>query len=417
MDNLDGERSPVKPSLVASTFSALRHVSFRYYCAGVIISLVGSLMQEGVVAWLAFEKTGSSETLGYILFAFQMPMLLLGVASGVVADRFNRQKIILVTQSLAFTIATTYVVLVYFNVLEVWHMLTLSALFGTIVAFEIPARFAMVPQLVEPEDIGNAFSLDSLLFYGSRTLGPFLGGLLLVFASPIWCFVANMVSYAIELFTITRLNPKPVSASKSKGLKVAFAFCYGSPVNRRVFFLVAVVAFFGCYIPLMPVFTNALHGTASTNGWLIACSEVGAVVGSLWLAYWTGSMSSRTKLKTYVGVATLTFASLLAAFVLSPYVWLSMLLLSGVGLSMTVALIGSHALIQEKATNDIRGMVSTVFWVYSYFSMFALGGPVMGWSIAHLGLVPSVLGAAVCCALTGTYALCRTDSQPLEVQR
>src|SRR5262249_21262508 len=161
---------------------------------------------------------------------------------------------------------------------QVWHLYALSAVFGVVVAFEIPARFAMIPQLVDGNDCMNAFSLDSLLFYSGRVFGPALGALALGAFGATACFGINAFSYVVELVTLAFIVPAVYSSSGTPKLREALAATYGNPRVRRLLAFVAVFSFCGVYIPLMPVFTRLLNGTASTNGMLIAASEIGAIV-------------------------------------------------------------------------------------------------------------------------------------------
>ena len=387
-----------------TTFSSLRHPSFRWYSLGVIASLTGSLMQELVVAWVAYQMTGSSVVLGTILFSFQVPMLVLGIPGGWAADRLNRKKIIVVTQLAALSVCLTWLTLSLTGALQLWHLYVLSSVFGVIVAFEIPARFAIIPQLVDDEDVLNGFALDSLLFYSGRVLGPALAALMLSTIGPSGCFAINAGTYLFELFTLCFIFPRLVERADAPGLFEGFKFAYGTPEVRRILFLVAVFSFCGVYIPLMPVFTSLLGGTAGTNGMLVAASEVGAIVGSLILAYITSRKSASKTLAKYIGVSGLSYACFLALFAASRSVTLSMALIAPVGLSMTIVLIGGHAIVQNHTEDRMRGVISTVFWMYSYFGMFAIGGPVVGFLVEIVGPTATYwVASGACVAATLLY--------------
>lgn len=388
------------------TFSALKHSkTFRWYCAGVLGSLTGSLMQEIVVAWVAYQMTGSSFVLGSILFCFQVPMLVMGIPGGYAADRLNRKAILVTTQVLALAVSLTWLILSATGNLQVHHLYILSAVFGVIVAFEIPARFAIIPQLVEGEDVMNAFALDSLLFYSGRVAGPAIAALMLAVIGATGCFAVNALTYVYELVTLKFVHPAPAEQSSAPSLKEGFRFTYGTPYIRRLLVLVAVFSFCGVYIPLMPVFTDLLHGTGRTNGLLIAFSEMGAMCGSVLLAYFTASHAKAQKLGKYVGLAGFGYALFIALFAMSRSVPLSMALIVPAGFSMTMLLIGSHALVQSKTEDRMRGVVSTVFWMYSYFGMFAIGGPVLGFLVEHVGASATMCGAAIACAIATSLYL------------
>ncbi len=395
-----------------ATFQSLRSSNFRWYCLGILISLTGSLMQEIVVAWIAYKMTGSSFVLGSILFSYQVPMLVLGVLGGWAADRFDRKRIIVTTQFLALGISLTWLTLSATGNLAVWHLYLLSAFFGCIVAFEIPARFAMIPQMVKDEDCMNAFSLDSLLFYSGRVLGPATGALMLAAIGATGCFALNAASYVFELLTLARIRPAPRPQSVSATLKEGFAFTYGTPEVRRILIFVAVFSFLGVYVPLMPVFTTLLGGTERLNGLLIAASEIGAMIGSVYLANRTAKAAFMNPLKRYVGLAGVSYGVCLLAFALSRSIPLSLALIVPTGLSMTILLIGSHALIQDRTDDRMRGVVSTVFWMYSYFGMFALGGPTIGWLVEQVGVNWTIAGASAICISTAVWYLSKRSVPP-----
>jgi len=386
-----------------TTFSSLKHKNFRLYALGVLASLTGSLMQEIVVAWVAYQMTGSSFVLGSILFAYQLPMLLMGIPGGWAADRFDRKKIIVATQVLALGVSTIWLTLSILGMLEVWHLYALSAVFGVIVAFEIPARFAIIPQLVAEEDVMNGFALDSLLFYSGRVAGPAVAALLLAVVGATGCFAVNALTYVFELVTLKFIRPGKQDQSAAPSLAEGFRFTYGNPEIRRLLILVAVFSFCGVYVPLMPVFTDMLQGTERTNGLLIAASEIGAMVGSVLLAYLTASHSKAERLGRYIGLAGFGYALFIALFASSHIIPLSVALIVPAGFSMTILLIGSHAVVQSKTEDRMRGVVSTVFWMYSYFGMFAIGGPTLGYLVERVGVSATMCGAALACALATTW--------------
>lgn len=385
--------------LVRTTFSSLSSLNFKWYCLGVLGSLIGSIMQEVVVAWIAYEMTGSSFALGSILFAFQVPMIVIGIAGGWAADRFDRKKIIVITQYLALGVSLTWLFLSMFGLLEVWHLYALSFVFGSIVAFEIPSRFAIVPQLVKQKDILNAFSMDSLLFYCGRVGGPAIAALALALFGPTWCFFINSLTYVAELYTLSKIHPEPREQDDSAGIMEAFRFAYGTPKIRNTLLFVAVMSFCGIYVPLMPVFTGQLEGTELLNGGLIAISELGAMVGSLILMYLTTRKGSVKTIQRMVGIAGLSYAIFFALFAQTFSVAASLALIVPVGFSMTIVLIGSHAVVQSYVEDRMRGTISTMFWMYSYFGMFAIGGPIFGWLIEAYGVNYTIGGAGVVCGL------------------
>ncbi len=404
---------------LTSTFASLKHRNFKLYALGVIFSLTGSLLQEVVVAWMAYQLTGSSLVLGGVLFAYQVPMILMGALGGIAADRFDRRKILLLSQSLAFLLSLVWLALSATNSLAVWHIYVLSSLFGIIVAFEIPARFAMIPQLVDKEDMINAFSLDGLLFYGGRVMGPAAGALILVLAGPTLCFAANSLTYLLELGTLRKIKPAPREKTDSVPLREAVAVIARNGKTRSLLLFIAALTFFGVYIPLMPVFSHNLGGGSQLNGALIVVSEIGAILGSIFLAHKTAraansispqarslsdTIAKQTKLRRTIAMAGLAFAVLIVLFSCSTNKYIALALIAPIGFSMTLVTIGAHALLQEEVEDRLRGVASTIFWMYCYFGMLALGGPFMGFLLEHLSVSQSFgISGAICFASSATF--------------
>ncbi len=393
-----------------ATFASLKHPNFKLYAFGVMFSLAGSLLQEVVVAWIAYQMTGSSLVLGGVLFAYQVPMIAMGVLGGYAADRFDRRKILLISQSLAFVLSLVWLALSATGSLAVWHIYLLSSLFGIIVAFEIPARFAMIPQLVAREEMVNAFSLDSLLFYGGRVMGPTFGAVLLALVGPTACFAVNSITYLLELGTLKRIKPAPKEDNESVALLEAVKAIASNSKTRSVLLFVAGLTFFGVYIPLMPVFTDNLGGDAKLNGLLIAVSEIGAVIASIYLAYKSSSSPqsavSTTKLRRTVALAGLAFAVLIVFFAAASNQLVALALVAPIGFCMTLVTIGAHSLLQAEVEDRLRGVASTVFWMYCYFGMLALGGPFLGYLVEQIGVAHSFeLAGAACLACSALFLL------------
>jgi MFS family permease len=381
------------------------------------------MMQESMIAWLAFKLTGSTAVLGTVMSAYMLPMIVASIAGGYVADRFisQRKRIVLITQAVALTIALTYVATAASGLLSMLVIYCLSAALGVTVAFEMASRMALLPNLVDkPEHIGNAFALDSLIFYACRLCGPAAGSILLVTVSPAWGFALNAASYGLEIIFLSRLRPASPTAPKSSaengaqeqgqpqkkpGLIDALRFAYGDAQRRRVMVLLSVTTFFGVYLQLMPAFTAARHGTAVTNGFLILASEVGAVLASLLIANKLSDASRIGLLRRYLGWAGVLFSLCLAAFAATDAVWLSMLLIVPVGFSMSAIFSGAQAVLQTEVEDNMRGAFTAMFYNFAYFGMLALGGPVLGFLAAACGLTITTCGAAACCLLASAHYL------------
>ncbi|MBS1996847.1 MAG: MFS transporter [Cyanobacteria bacterium SZAS LIN-2] len=398
--------------------TSLQYRNIKLYCAGAVISLFGSMMQESMIAWVAYKLTGSTAVLGTVMSCYMLPMILASIPGGWLADRFsgNRKKIVMATQAIALAIALSYVAMAALGTLSMSVIYLLSALLGVTVAFEMASRMAMLPSLVDdPRHIGNAFALDSLIFYACRLCGPAVGALFLVTGNPAWGFAVNALSYVLELCFLSQLKPARTQGSSpgrepKAGLKEAFVFAYGNARRRQVMVLLAVTTFFGVYIQLMPAFTAMRHGSALTNGFLIFASEIGAVIASLLIANKMADGSKVKQMRRWIGWAGVIFAVCLALFATAQSVWLSLILMLPVGFAMSAIFAGAQAVLQVEVEDRVRGAFTAMFYNFAYFGMLALGGPVLGYLATVFGLTATTCGAAACCLLASCHYL-RQDAR------
>lgn len=386
---------------------SLQYRNMQFYCAGALMSLLGSMMQESMIAWVAYEITGSTAVLGNIMAAYMLPMIAASIPGGWLSDRFDRKRTVLVTQLIALLIALAYMGMVWTGSLSIPVIYALSAALGVTVAFEMSSRMAMLPQLVDkPEHIGNAFALDSLIFYSSRLLGPGMGAFFLAVTGPVGGFAANALSYVLELWILWQLKPAPAFKGENKAtLRDAFVFAYGNPRRRQVMLLLAMITFFGVYIQLMPAFTAARDGGAWTNGFLIFCSEIGAVIASVIIANKTSDGAFVKVLRSGIGWMGILFAVCLALFAITPGIVTSLILMIPTGFAMSAVFSGSQAVMQVEVDDRIRGAFTAMFYNFSFFGMLALGGPLLGHLAAQFGLTATMCGAALVCLLGSAYYL------------
>lgn len=393
---------------------SLKYRNIRLYCAGALISLFGSMMQESMIAWVAFKLTGSTAVLGSIMTVYMLPMIIASIPGGWAADHWNRKTVVLTTQAIALAIALAYVVMALTGTFTMTGIYLLTAALGVTVAFEMASRMAMLPNLVDdPQHIGNAFALDSLMFYACRLCGPAFGAIFLMGGQALWSlgFAVNALSYVLELFFLAQLKPlQATSGSAKAGLKEAFSFAFGVPHRRRVMLLLAVTTFFGVYIQLMPAFTAMRNGTAVTNGLLIFASEIGAVAASLLIARKLAKAGMIKQLRRYLGYAGVVFAVCLAAFAMTQSIGLSLLLMIPVGFAMSAIFAGAQAVLQVEVEDHVRGAFTAMFYNFAYFGMLAVGGPVMGFLAAGIGLSATTCGAAAIC-LTASLVYLQQDSK------
>src|SRR6476620_9151092 len=288
----DPATKPPSTSGPAFMLRALRNKNYRLFFSGQSISLIGTWMTRIATSWLVYRLTGSALLLGVVGFAGQIPSFLLAPFAGVLVDRWNRHRLLVVTQVLALLQSLTLAVLALTGLIKIWHVIVLSIFQGLINAFDMPARLAFVVEMVEKrEDLANAIALNSSMVNAARLLGPSIGGIVIAAVGEGWCFMADAISY---LAVIASLLAMKINARMTRPTKDAnmFAQLYEgwtyatrfAPI-RDLLILLALVSLVGVpYTVLMPVFANdILRGGPSTLGWLMAASGIGALAGALLL--------------------------------------------------------------------------------------------------------------------------------------
>jgi len=239
---------------VKSIVRALRHRNFRLFFGGQSISLIGTWMQRITLGWLVYRLTNSPFLLGFVGFADQIPTFLLGPFAGVLADRWNRQRILILTQTLAMIQAFILSLLVLTETVLIWHIISLSIFLGIINAFDMPTRQSFVVEMVEEKgDLGNAIALNSSIVNGARLLGPSIAGILIAAVGEGTCFFINGISYlaviaALLAMKIIPKNSKPHSSRIWRELKEGFTYASGFAPIRAILLLLGLVSLMGSHI-------------------------------------------------------------------------------------------------------------------------------------------------------------------------
>jgi MFS family permease len=386
-------------SRLSLALRALRNRNFRLFVAGQLISLVGTWMQVVAESWLVYRLTGSSLLLGSVGFASQFPVFLVAPLGGIVADRKNRQHILVMTQAASMVLALCYAGLTITGRISVPQIFVLAALLGIVNAFDIPARQAFLVDMVGREDLMNAIALNSSMFNGARIVGPAVAGVLVAAIGEGWCFFVNGVSYiavitGLLLMTVECRRRDITQTSPLEDLREGFQYVFHTRPIVWLMLLLAVVSLVGMpYAVLMPVFADKiLHGGARGLGILMTFSGVGALCGALALAMRSGLKG----LGRWVAVASGGFGASLVLFSLSRNFWLSAAILVPVGFSMMTQMASSNTLIQAMVPDELRGRVMSVY------SMMFMGGAPFGAFFGgvladHLGAPMAVgIGGGVC---------------------
>jgi MFS family permease len=380
---------------------ALRHRNYRLFFSGQLISLVGTWMQTIAESWLVYRLTRSAALLGVAGFASQIPVFLLATIGGTVADRGNRHRIMIITQTASMVLPLVLAVLVFTGRVQVWHVFTLAAALGVVNAFDVPARQSFVVEMVGKEDLVNAIALNSSLVNGARTIGPAVAGILLGAVGEGWCFLLNGLSYiaVITGLLLMKLPARPKILHTHPALAATiegFRFIRRSPPVRDLLLMVGLVSFAGMpFSVLMPIFADSiLHGGPKGLGLLMASAGFGSLCGALILA----SRSTIRGLGRIVAASALIFGVALTMFALSRVFWLSAVLLLVVGMSMITQAASSNTLIQSMVPDALRGRVMAVY-AMMFMGMSPIGALVEGALAERIGAPYTVvIGGCVCIA-------------------
>jgi MFS family permease len=388
-------------SRLSGATRALGHRNYRLFFAGQAISLIGTWTQSIGESWLVYRLTGSSTLLGTTGFCAQIPVFLLASVGGTVADRHNRHRIVVCTQTAAMILASVLAALTLSGRIQVWQVFTLAALLGTVNAFDIPARQAFLVELVGRDDLVNAIALNSSMVNGARIVGPAIAGIVIAAVGEGWCFFANAVSYIAVLagLLLMRIEPRAIAPRTGSILSEVlggFRYVRRTMPVRALLLLLAIVSFAGMpYAVLMPVFADRiLHGGARTLGMLMGASGMGALAGALSLAARRGLRG----LGRWVAMASAGFGASLVLFSLSRSFSLSLGLLVPVGFCMMVQMASSNTLIQSMVPDSLRGRVMAIY------SMMFMGMAPFGALFA--GVMAERIGAPATVAVGGVACLC-----------
>ena len=388
-----------RESRVALAVRALRHRNFQLFFAGQLISLIGTWMQTVAQSWLVYRMTGSAFLLGAVGFSSQIPVFIMAPVGGIVADRLNRQRIVISTQTVSMILAGILAALTLSHRVQVWQIMVLAASLGVVNAFDIPARQAFLIDMVGREDLMNAIALNSSMFNGARVIGPAVAGILVASIGEGWCFFANAVSYlaviaGLLLMRIVHPAKLATQGSPLENVIEGFAFARNTGPIRAILLLLGVVSFVGMpYTVLMPVFADQiLHGGARGLGILMGATGIGALLGAVSLAARVGIKG----LGRLIAMCAGGFGLSLALFSFSRIFWLSTLLLVPVGFFMMVQMASSNTLIQSMVPDRLRGRVMSVYSMM-FMGMAPFGALSAGSVAHHLGAPWTVaLGGLAC---------------------
>src|SRR3954463_4821850 len=380
---------------------ALHSRNYRLFVAGRVVSLTGTWMQSVAQSWLIYRMTGSAALLGLIGFAGQIPIFVLAPLGGLLADRLNRHRVLIATQTIMMVLAFALAALTLGGIVREWQIFVLASLLGVVNAFDIPTRQAFLAETVSRDDIVNAIALNSSMLNGARIVGPAIAGIVVAAFGEGWCFLLNAVSYLAVIGALLMMHVEQVPhpgahVSAWESIIEGFVYSWNTEPVRALLLLLGLVSLMGMpYSVLMPVIASSvLGGGPNAYGVLMAASGVGALAGAALLTL----RQNVRGLGRWVAVSAVSFGITLIAFSFSRALWLSTALLVPAGFFMMVEMAASNTLIQSMIPNRLRGRVMSVYSMM-FMGMAPMGALVAGALAAPLGAPATVaLGGAICIA-------------------
>ena len=395
-------------------FRALRYKNFRLFVGGQSLSLIGTWIQMIAMTWLVYRLTGSAFMLGIIGFSGQIPSFILGPIAGVLADRWNRHKTLLITQGLALLQAVILSAIVFAGIVEIWHLIVLSIMLGIINALDMPIRQSFVVEMIEnqKQDLGNAIALNSTMVNAARLAGPSIAGILVASFGEGWCFLINAISYVAVVISLLRMKidphePKPSTKNIAGELKEGFTYAYNFLPIRYLIVLLAVVGIVSTPVTLLaPVIaTKYLMGNARTYGFLIGAYGSGALVGAVILL----NKKSVLGLGRIIALAVMLFGAGTIGFSFSRLFSISMFMLIAAGLGMMLEVASTNTMIQTIVEEDKRGRVMS-FYAMAFRGMSPFGSIIGGSLAAAIGAPLTLCGMGIICLVSSTLYIRKLPS-------
>lgn len=389
-------------------------------------------MQKTAVSWVVYSLTHSKLMLGITLFATMFPSFIFSFIGGVVADRYNRYKVLLLTQVVSMLQAISLTALIFFGHYTVWGIIGLSVVLGIVNAFDVPARQSLVIDMVKNKsDLPNALALNSSMVNLSRLIGPALAGLIIeAFGNDI-CFGLNALSFIAVIISLLLMKlPKYISKPRSKNilgqLREGFIYIKNTPSISFVLGMLALISLLVLpFSTLIPVYAKDIfHGTASTFGVIDSFIGLGAFAGAIFLA----SLKLGRNLRKILAINTFVFGAGLVLFSYTTFFPLALVFVVIGAFGMMSQITLTNTLIQTTVNPAMRGRVIS-FYAMAFFGMQPLGGLFIGFISEHIGVKNTVLAEGLIALLIGLLhvrflqkrklkkvnAVASMDKQPAEV--
>jgi MFS family permease len=385
-----------RPSSALALLTVFRHRNYRLFFSGQLVSLMGTWMQSVAQAWLVYRLTHDPRLLGLTAFAAQVTVFFLASFGGMIADRVNRRRMLLVTQALSMVQAAILAVLTITGIVQVWEIIALAFGIGLINSVDVPTRQAMTLDMVGRSDLRHAIALNSMMFNLARVIGPSIAGALIAIVGEGPCFALNALSFGAVLTSLLLMElpsaPKRVHGSPLREIVAGYRYSLGTPRIRTALMLVGVSSMFGAaYLSMLPAFArDILHGSSTSYGTLMTAVGIGALIG----AYALSRIHERWLVLAPI-FSAFSFGVGLILFSHSHQLWLSVTLLLPTACSLMLLGGTTNTVIQIAADEHMRGRVIS-HYTQCFLGMMPWGSLLLGYLASRIGIGQSVtIGGAV----------------------
>ncbi len=387
-------------------FRALSHRNYRLFYFGQGISLIGTWMQQIAMIWLVYRITGSAFMLGLVAFCGQIPTFFLAPMGGVIADRWNRHRLMVFNQSVAMLQAFILAFLTLTHLIQVWIIIPLGIILGIVNSFDMPVRQSFIIEMVDNrDDLANAIALNSSLVNAARLIGPSIAGIIVATVGEGLCFLFNGISYIAVILALLAMRIKEVHRPYEEQhvfekLKEGFLYVVGFRPIRSILLLLGLMSLMGVQAVIMPVYVKEiLHGGPHEFGFLMAAMGCGSLTGAVYLA---GRKNVRGLIKRIGYAASLFGVSLLILSVTKVFLLAVIIIYSG-GLGMMMQMASSNTIIQTLADDDKRGRVMS-FYAMAFLGMAPFGSFLAGTLTTSIGISWTMaLGGVICLIGAGLF--------------
>jgi MFS family permease len=394
-------------SRISFMLRAFAYPNYRLFFGGQIVSLVGSWISMTATSWLVYRLTGSTMVLGVVGFAGQFPGFVAGPFAGALLDRWDRHRVLVVTQTVSMLHSIALALLTFTGHINVPAVIALNAIQGLVNAFDMPARQAFLTTMIsDRDDLANAIALNSSMFNAARLVGPSVAGVMIATWGEAWCFLVDGVSYLavivalLAMKDVRRIGRTAAPAGVMEHLLEGWRYVFGFRPIRSLMLQLAWLCLVALpFSVLLPVFADEiLGGGPHTLGFLMTASGVGALTGALWLT----TRRSVVGLGRVILFNTVVFGIGLLGFALSRWLWLSLAFMVVVGFGMMVLMASTNTVIQTIVDEEKRGRVMS-FYTMAFLGTAPFGSLLAGWLSTRVGAPQTVLLSGALCIATAVW--------------